>query len=221
MPPKKGKGKGKGIKRLLPTEESDKEDTASVVSVASGGTDAAASDATTVEQAGPSTATGPPPKRKKRTPVTLNDEQEELAVDFIKNHELLYNRKLRDYKDTAKRDRVWQELATQLGLDAKDVKQWFESQRTVYGKCTKTKSGQAATGENLSERKLWTVRNFAFLHHHIQRQSSISTLRTARKELRDVVSECDHDSDSTVHSVSRLASSAVSHFNHFVSPARE
>ena len=88
-------------------------------------------------------------KRKKRPPVTMTQNQEEAAVEFLKRHEVLYNRGLKEYKDTDKRDKLWAKLASKLStkdnkITKEDIKKWFESQRTVYGKCTQVKSGQAA-----------------------------------------------------------------------------
>ena len=116
--------------------------------------------------------------RKKRPPVTITQAQEEAAVEFLKRHKVLYDRSLKEYKDTSKRDRLWQKLADRLDtkthpITKEDIKKWFESQRTVFGKCTRLQSGQAAP--ILSERKQWVVTQFNFLTGHIARQPSRAT----------------------------------------------
>ena len=112
-------------------------------------------------------------KYKKSVPIQLTPEQEEEAVDFLKTHEILYNKRLVDYKNTSKREMVWLELATKVGCDIDVIKKWFESQRTMYGKFTRTKSGQAAP--ELSERGRWLVQSFNFLQTHIQRHKGTSS----------------------------------------------
>ena len=62
-------------------------------------------------------------------PIQLTPEQEEEAVDFLKTQDILYNKRLVDYKDTAKREMVWLELATKV----ESVIKW-QSQCTQYGK---------------------------------------------------------------------------------------
>ena len=61
-------------------------------------------------------------------------------MEFIKQHEELYD----SFKDTQKKERLWEQLASTRNLPIKTVKKWFETQHTRYGKLTQTKSGQAA-----------------------------------------------------------------------------
>ena len=84
--------------------------------------------------------------------MTITQAQEEAALEFLKRHAVLYDRSLKEYKDTSKRDSLWQKLADRLHTETnpitkEDIKKWFESQRTVFGKCTRLQSGQAAPGE--------------------------------------------------------------------------
>ena len=156
--------------------------------------------------------------RKKRPPVTISEEQEAAALEFLKEHTLLYDRSLKEYKDVSRREKLWEELADQLSTDRNpikrdDIKKWFESQRTIFGKCTKLVSGQAA--KPLSERKKWVVTQFDFLAGHISRQPSRgSTLKQAQSQTesmeaqpasqtQDVDSDSDHPADVSVTRPSR------------------
>ena len=67
--------------------------------------------------------------------------------------------------------RLWEQLAATRNLPVKTVKKWFETQRTRYGKLTRTKSGQAA--EKSTERQTWLKDSFSFLRGHI-RQKGVS-----------------------------------------------
>ena len=80
--------------------------------------------------------------RKKRPPVTISEEQEAAALEFLKNHPLLYDRSMKEYKEVSRREKLWEELADQVTtkrnpIKREDIKKWFESQRTIYGKSTK------------------------------------------------------------------------------------
>ena len=131
--------------------------------------------------------------RKKRPPVTITQAQEEAALEFLKIHTVLYDRSKKEYKDTAKRDTLWQKLADRLDTKANpitkvDIKKWFESQRTVYGKCTRLQSGQAAP--TLSDRKQWVVTQFSFLSGHIARQPSrATTLKQSQSQSQSLAAQ--------------------------------
>ena len=119
-------------------------------------------------------------KRKKAAAVNLSDAQEEQVVNWLKDekHDLLYNKRRRDYKDTAKRERAWMELSSSVGVTVPLLKQWFSTQRTVYGKLSHAKYAQGR--EKMTERQQWVMHNFAFLKQHIKRQNILrSTLRPA------------------------------------------
>jgi len=113
--------------------------------------------------------------RKKRPSVTISEAQEAAALDFLKSNPVLYDRSMREYKDVPTREKLWEELANQLTskrypIKTDDIKKWFESQRTIYGKSTKMVAGQS--GKRLSDRKKWVIIEFGFLAGHISRQNT-------------------------------------------------
>ena len=97
--------------------------------------------------------------------IFLSDSEEEA---IMKQHEELYDKTNNSFKDQQKKERLWEHLAATRNLPVKTVKKWFETQRTRYGKLTKTTSGQAA--EKSTERKTWLKDSFSFLRHHIRRK---------------------------------------------------
>ena len=64
-------------------------------------------------------------------------------MDFVKDHEELYDRTNHHFKDKARKECLWERFTNSCKLSVKVCKTWFESQRTCYGKHTKSKSGQA------------------------------------------------------------------------------
>ena len=97
-------------------------------------------------------------------------------MDFLRDSEILYNKHLMDYKDRFKMEAVWAKFCEENNLDKVACQNWFQSQRTLFGKVTHMKSGQ---GEPLlTERQKWTRDNFNFLRDHIVRHL------TAKSEFR-------------------------------------
>ena len=115
-------------------------------------------------------------KRSKKPAVLFRPEEEQKLVDFLHDNEILYNKRLMDYKDKSKREAVWDKVCEENNLDKDACQRWFQSQRTLFGKVTHMKSGQ---GEPLlTERQKWTRYNFDFLRDHIVRHL------TAKSEFR-------------------------------------
>ena len=90
-------------------------------------------------------------KKGQMKSIFLSDSDEEAIVEFVKQHEELYDKTNNSFKDKLKKERLWEQLAATRNLPIKTVKKWFETQRTRYGKLTHTKSGQAA--EKITERQ--------------------------------------------------------------------
>ena len=44
----------------------------------------------------------------------------------LKTHEIIYNKRLVEYKNNSKREMVWLEIATKVGSDIDVIKMWFE-----------------------------------------------------------------------------------------------
>ena len=64
-------------------------------------------------------------------------------MDFVKDHEDLYDKTNEHFKDNARKECLWEQFTNSHKLSVKVCKTWFYSQRTHYGKLTQSKSGQA------------------------------------------------------------------------------
>ena len=107
------------------------------------------------------------PKKGKMKTVYFSDQDEEAIVEFLKEHECLYNKRHPLYKDTQTKDMLWGDFCETRNLDPEEVKKWVQSQRTIYGKLTQTKSGLPP--HRLTERQRWVTTTFDFLKTHIVR----------------------------------------------------
>ena len=91
----------------------------------------------------------------------LSDSDKVAIVEFIKQHQELYDKTNSSFKDKQKKERLWESFAATRNLPVKTVKKWFETQCTRYDTLTQTKSGQAA--EMSTERQTWLTDSFSFL----------------------------------------------------------
>lgn len=60
----------------------------------------------------------PVTKKKRRPALLLTQQQEDEIVDWIKDRPLLYSKGLKEYKDVAKKERLWEEKARELNLES-------------------------------------------------------------------------------------------------------
>ena len=102
------------------------------------------------------------------TVTDKSDSDEEAIVEFIEQHEELYDKTNDKFKDKHKKERLWVTIAATRNLPVNTVKKWFETQCTRYGKLTHTKSRQAA--ENRTELQTWLKDSFSFLRGHLRRK---------------------------------------------------
>ena len=81
------------------------------------------------------------------TNIYLTDSDEKAIVDFVKDHEELYDKTNVHFKHKARKDCLWERFARSYKLSVKACKTWFKSQRTRCGKLTQSSSGQAPKGQ--------------------------------------------------------------------------
>ena len=98
-------------------------------------------------------------------------EREDLAVEFFKEREYQYNRKVDQYKDTKKKDADIAILADLLQVTTEEVKFWWREMRDRYRFLCKIvgESGSGNPTIKLTERESWILKSFRFLHPHLQR----------------------------------------------------
>ena len=110
------------------------------------------------------------------TPLPLShwcprsDEHEEALLDFLQANPAIYDKTMKEYKLAGKKEALWQVQANLMGLKKDEIKLWFTTQRTLYGKLTKDGvSGEG--GKQRTERQNWILAKFQFMGTHITRQA--------------------------------------------------
>ena len=99
--------------------------------------------------------------KRARVCSTFTDSQETAIVEFVKEHPELYDKEHARFHDRQKKEALWAEISAELKLQSFDVRRWFESQRTRYGKLSKLKSGQAP--REMTKRQSWVYQQMGFL----------------------------------------------------------
>ena len=103
-------------------------------------------------------------KKGQMKSIFLSDSDEKATVEFVKQHEELYDKTNDSFKDKQKKERLWEQVAASRNLPVKTVKKWFDTQRIRYGKLNQKKSGQAA--EKSIEHQTWLKDSFSSTRSH-------------------------------------------------------
>ena len=135
--------------------------------------------------------------KRARVCATFTDSQEHAIVEFVKEHPELYNKEHGHFHDRHGKGALWAEISAELKLQPFDVRRWFQSQRTRYGKLYKQQSGQAT--KEMTKRQSWVYQQMGFLKTHIRRKGANrsygfeASLNTSRhEESRGSTSDTEH-----------------------------
>ena len=108
--------------------------------------------------------------KRDRVCATFTDSQEISIVEFVKQHPELYDKEHPRFHNRNRREALWAEISAELKLQPFDVRCWFESQRTRYGKLSKLQSGQAP--REMTKRQSWVYQQMGFLKTHIRQKGA-------------------------------------------------
>ena len=108
------------------------------------------------------------PRHKKghMTNSYLTDSEKEAIVNFVKDHEELFDKTNEQFKDKARKYCLLERFTSCCKLSVNVCKTWFKFQRTHYGKFMQSKSGQAPT--EMTERQNWIQYKCNLLKMHIR-----------------------------------------------------
>ena len=108
--------------------------------------------------------------KRARVGATFTDSQENAIVEFVKEHPELYDKEHGRFHNRHRKEALWAEISAELKLQPFDVRRWFDSQRTRYGKLSKLQSGQAP--REMTKRQSWGYQQMGFLKTHIRRKGA-------------------------------------------------
>ncbi|XP_014091883.2 uncharacterized protein [Bactrocera oleae] len=77
------------------------------------------------------------------TKIKFTTEDEEKIIDFVRNHEILYNKRHKEFRDSEKKQRLWLEIAEQLDIKSEAVKGKWTTMRDYFMR-TKDKRGNGS-----------------------------------------------------------------------------
>ncbi|XP_076034782.1 uncharacterized protein LOC143021266 [Oratosquilla oratoria] len=100
-----------------------------------------------------------------RESIRFKPEQEKELAEWLKQHEIFYNKKLTIYRDADARNRLLAEKTKELNCPPGQLRRWLHDMRTRYSRLT----GQKKEVLKMTERERWIYENFDFLQPHIVR----------------------------------------------------
>ena len=121
----------------------------------------------------PPTAGASDDKRKWTT------EEEEDLVEYIKAHPYIYDKSLKDHKNTQLKDSIYSAFGLKIGGTAAQVRKWYENKCIQYVKVAK-KTKVSGSGR-VSHRDNWLLDRFSFLRSHVVLTGDATTLGFASK----------------------------------------
>ena len=131
------------------------------------------------------------------TNIYLTDLDEQAIVDYVKDHEKLYDKTNEYFKDKTRKECLWERFTNSRKLSVKVCKTWFESQRTHSSKLMQLKSGQ--TPKEMTEHQNWIQDKFGFLRLHISCKG-LSKSSGFKSQARGVIA-----SAASAHDISRTS----------------
>ncbi|KAG0720377.1 hypothetical protein GWK47_006810 [Chionoecetes opilio] len=153
-------------------------------------------------------------------PEDITEEQEFKLVAWVEDNEIIYNQATKDFKNKAKKDRMFAECGATIGLSGIRINRWYKSMRCSYGRIKKEfqKSGNAPPV--LKYRAAWIWNHLAFLKPHVRNKTpgiimsrGVSTVQEGEDDEEEAVEVLDGDNDaastvsSAVYSSARLQGS--------------
>lgn len=115
-------------------------------------------------------------QKSKRVKIkaSLSPEQEQVMVEWLEAHPILYNKNLKSYKDRVRKEMLWLEKAAELGKPVPVLKTWYTSLRVRYVRLRKKFRDP---DPKLTDREEWVLKVFDFLRPHVcdvQRTTTVS-----------------------------------------------
>ena len=124
------------------------------------------------------TAGAPKGMTKKKVGETFTSAQEAELAQWFEEHPIFYDQSLKEFKMTGRKIKVGGgRKGKELGVTGKEVFLWYKSQRTIYGRLKKKKSGEGAKAK--TARQEWLLRAFSFLGSHV-------VIRSERRQLGSI-----------------------------------
>ncbi|XP_032869233.1 uncharacterized protein LOC116966955 isoform X1 [Amblyraja radiata] len=125
--------------------------------------------------------------KKKRLMVTepyeFSWEQEGELVDWYQAKPELYDKYHRQFRNTKRRFMMLEDKAKEFpGCTCDQLCQFYKSQRTMYGRLTRSLHKSGSGRKSMTERQQWIVEKWGFINDHIVRVEPNQSTRKFNKE---------------------------------------
>jgi len=103
--------------------------------------------------------------------------------------QILYNMNLKDFRNKAKRNALYEAFAPTLTVPVDELSRWVTNMRSTFGrllKLSKGKSGDRLVAE-FSKRNEWIFTNFSFLATHVREVHSRQSQAVSIIYINDII----------------------------------
>ncbi|XP_055518995.1 uncharacterized protein LOC129713746 [Leucoraja erinacea] len=125
-------------------------------------------------------------KRKRQMvtePYEFSREQEGELVDWYRDNPELYDKNHRQFRNTKRRFMMLEDKAKEFpGCTCDQLCQFYKSQRTRYGRLTRSLHKSGSGTRFVTERQQWIVEKWGFINDHIVRVEKKQSTRKFNKE---------------------------------------
>uniref|UniRef100_A0AAV2MAA3 MADF domain-containing protein n=1 Tax=Knipowitschia caucasica TaxID=637954 RepID=A0AAV2MAA3_KNICA len=113
----------------------------------------------------------------------------ERLIHLVSQQKPLYDKESSDYKDAELKDKIWQEIAEQLGIgDVEAVKKMWRNLRDTYVR--NKRDGQGRSGQAAIKKKKWKYMDvMAFLQSSTTKRRSDSNIEMEEEEEEEIEGE--------------------------------
>jgi len=101
-------------------------------------------------------------------------------IDLVKGYPLLFDKSLKEHRDTTARDNVWSQIASSLNMPVAEVQNRWMRLRERFSKERRIEEDYLRAGNGSSRKRVWPLYNsMSFMAQHVKKRRVGSTPRRA------------------------------------------
>lgn len=137
-------------------------------------------------------------------------ERDDEIINFVRNNKILFDKKSRSYRNNIFKNRLWDELAKSLNMEADTVMKRWRYLRDKYGKETKKMEELTRSGaEGIEMLEMWEhYESLSFLKDHLTRRTTSSNY-TEEHASEEFLNESGEDRGEDVQEASKTETASA------------
>ena len=103
----------------------------------------------------------------------FSNEVQQKLVEFYRQHPCLYDLEDPNFKDKELKKRLLEDIASELGIQTKQIETWFKTERRYYTEnVMKPSASSGSAARKPTDKYVWSSQNFTFLDGHVRPSTS-------------------------------------------------